>query len=151
EIGRGLAKIPEGSPDSWAAAGLAWRKACEARDTRHVPEGRVKAEEKTKKSRKYKIKCFLDWAKKNGIPFLKAPFTETAIRYINQRKAEGISANTIWNADYSTVCTFGEWMASKRICEPVNRDAIREVMPARPDVEISLPTWRDDLDNLRFF
>src|SRR4051812_27593749 len=47
EIGRGLANIPEGSPDSWNAAGRAWLKACESKDSRQIPDGRVKAEEKT--------------------------------------------------------------------------------------------------------
>ena len=151
EIGRGQAKIAEGSPDTWNAAGQAWLRACESRDTRQIPEGRAKAEEKTKKSRKYKLKSFLDWATENQVPFLKEPFTETAIRYIEHRKSQGIGASTMWNADFSTVCTWGEWLASKRICEPVDRDRIRELMPARPVVEINLPTWRDDLDNLRFY
>jgi integrase len=151
EMGRRSANIQEGGYDSWNAAGQAWLKACEPRDTRQKPEGRAKMEQKTKKSRKYKLKSFLDWVTAQKIAFLKEPFTETAKRYIAYRQEQGISSNTMWNADFSTICTWGEWMASKRICEPVNRDAIREVMPGRPDPEISLPTWKDDLAAIRFF
>lgn len=151
EIGRGLAKISEGGADSWGAAAQAWINANLAKDTPFVPIGRVKSSRTTGKSRKYKAKTFVDWAVAKKIPFMKAPFTETAILYLEHRKAVGVNSNTMWNGDFSMVCTWGEWMAARGICEPINRDRLREVMPPRPVTEIALPTWREDLDAIRFF
>jgi integrase len=150
-VGWAGAKIPEGSPSGWRSAYEAYLKANEARDTRAVVEGKAKAEEKTKLSRKYKLKVFVEWAEKRRLPFMKEPFTETIRTYIEHRKASGIQPGTLWSGEFTLLCCWGEWMASRRICEPINRDRVREVMPEKPVPVVKVPTWQDDLETLRFF
>lgn len=151
DIGRGAEGASSDNPQSWASVRDGWLKANEAKDHRSTPEGRVKSSNTTGKSRKYKTKAFVDWLLANEIPFLKDPFSATAKRYIEHRKSAGVKASTLWNGDFATICALGEWMASKGICGPINRDSIREVMPVRPTVEINLPPWEEDLEMIRFY
>lgn len=151
DIGRGSQGLSSDSPQSWAAAREGWLKANEAKDHRSVPSGRVKSSNTTGRSRRYKTKMFVDWLLANEVPFLKDSFTTTARRYLEHRRAKGVAASTLWNGDLATVCAMGEWMATRGICGPIDRDAIKEVMPPRPVVEINLPSWEEDLDMIRFY
>jgi hypothetical protein len=150
-IGRAEAAITEAGPDGGRAAFAAYLKACEPKDNRPVPRGKVKAEEKTKVSRRYKLKVFVDWAEARGIPFMTRPFTETIRQFLEERSAAGIQASTLWSGDYQKLSGWGEWMAAKRLCEPLNRRRILELLPHRPPPVIELPGFQADLDSLRFF
>lgn len=150
-MGRGAEGAASDAPQSWAAVGEGWLRANAAKDQRSTPTGRVKSSNTTGKSRKYKTKVFVDWLLANEVPFLKDPFSTTARRYLEHRKAAGIAPSTLWNGDFVHVCALGDWMAARGICGPINRDAIREVMPARPVVEIDLPSWREDLSMIQLY
>jgi hypothetical protein len=126
-------------------------KATDARDTRVVVKGKVKAEELTKISRKNKLQAFVRWAEENKVKFLKTPFTVAVIDYIEYRKSKGIGSTTLWSCDYPKLCCWGDWMAKRSICEPPNRDLIREHMPEKTAPVIEIPSWESDLESLRFW
>jgi hypothetical protein len=150
-IGRAEAAITEAGPDGWRAAFAADLKACEPKDNRPVPRGKVKAEEKTNVSREHKLMVFVDWAEARGIAFMARPFTETIRDFLRERIAASIQPTTLWSGDDQKLCGWGEWMAAKRLCEPLNRRRIQEVLPHRPPPVIELPGFQADLDSLRFF
>lgn len=135
---------------SWRQAYDAYLRACDPKDTRVVVPGKAKCEEKTKISRKYKLRLFVDWAEANRVPFLAAPVTETITSYLEYRRACGIAATTLWSADLTAVVCWAEWMAGRGLCARVDRARVREAMPPRPVPVVSVPAWQDDLSALRW-
>lgn len=150
-IGHASVASKEGSWTCWRSAYEAYLKATSSKDTRAVPEGKAKAEEKTKITRKYKLKVFVEWAEKNELPFMRDPFSDTVRDYIEYRKSRGIKSSTMWSGDYTIICCWGDWMAARNICGPINRERVREVMPEKPVPVVNVPTWDSDLESLRFF
>jgi integrase len=140
------------SIETWAGARAAYIRSREARDTKHVPAGKAKSESRTKSTVYYVTKLFCEWAEKrtNGV-FLKTTWTSLMIEYIEHRKSQGVASATLWNKDYSFNRLWGEYLASRGLCEMPNRQMIRETMPEKWSERILPPAPELDLACLKVF
>lgn len=137
--------------DSWDAAYKGYIKSCEARDTKTPIPGTARTVERTKKVRMEKIRQISTWLQSINEPFMKRPFTNILIEWIEKRKTDGNSPNTIWSGDYTYGVLWGDWMHRKGLCERPDRESIREHVPPKGTPIIILPSITQDADTIRFF
>src|SRR4051794_10841058 len=53
--------------------------------------------------------------------------------------------------DYPYLCGWGDWLSSRNLCEKPNRPLILEGVPERIPPNVTLPSWRDDVDAIRYY
>lgn len=135
----------------WESAGQGYLAANHARDTRRVPEGRAKVEERTKATRKYRIGIFTRWAAAAKMPFTPLGFSRAASLYLSHRRDAGIAASTLWGVELGHIVAFGNWLVAKKIIIGFDKSALIDALPRKPSSQFLLPSWREDLDNIRFF
>lgn len=137
--------------DSWDAAYKAYIKSCEAKDTKTPIPNTARTVERTKKVRMEKVRQIAGWLQSNGEPFMKRPFTSILIDWIEHRKIQGCTPNTLWAGDYTYGVLWGDWMHRRGLCERPDRERIREHVPPKSLPIILLPSPTEDADAIRFF
>lgn len=137
--------------EGWLAAFDSHLKAMETKDTkRHVPGKAAKDEEYTLIQRMMTLRRFVRWTEDNKIKFHAATFTDTMIDFLRWRGTT-VGPGTLWTKDYSYLCSWGDWMAKRGLCERPNRDRVKESLPQKIAPNIKLIGWREDLESLRYF
>jgi integrase len=79
------------------------------------------------------------------------PFTDLLLEYLLHRVEAGRARSTVWGLDYVYNVLWGEWMHKRGICEPPNRNRMREYMPPKQSPSIRLCGYDDEMKILRFF
>jgi integrase len=142
-----------GSPADWASAQAGYMKAHEEKDRIPVLKGKLRSIERTRRTRDWITKNFINWLAARREPFPpRRRMTSIICDYVDDRKTQTskitdkpISGVTI-EGEMVYVCGFAKWLHRKGLCDAIDRDEIREHQPILTGDGLTLPPWERDLE-----